>query len=200
MEPDRLGRVGRRHRDEPDAARVDAGSREPLGDERKVRATVEVLHGDLHKGTVNPPLRGRVKGVSVGGMRIGEVASRGGVSVKTVRYYERVGILAPASREPNGYRSYGPDALDRIAFTRAARGVGLSLGEVREVIAFRERGEPPCTHVLDLIARRAAELDERIAQLAALRTDLEDLARRGRSLDPAECSATTICHVIPRDM
>ena len=133
-------------------------------------------------------------------MRIGEVASRGGVSVKTVRYYERVGILAPSGREPNGYRSYTPDALDRIAFTRAARAVGLSLGEIREVIAFRERGEPPCTHVLDLITRRAAELAERIAELATLRADLEALARRGRTLDPTACSPTSICHVIPPDI
>jgi Predicted transcriptional regulators len=129
-------------------------------------------------------------------MRIGDIAHRAGVSVKTIRYYERVGILAPASREPNGYRSYEPGVLDRLAFTRSAQAVGLNLGEIREIIAFRERGEPPCAHVLDLIVHRASELTERIAQLEMLRADLEALTERGRQLDPADCSPTSICHII----
>lgn len=130
-------------------------------------------------------------------MRIGEAAQRAGVSVKTIRYYERVGILAPATREPNGYRSYEPEVLDRLAFTRAAQAVGLTLGEIRETIAFRERGEPPCTHVLAIIEHKATELTDRIAELEALRADLEALTERGRSLDPADCPPTSICHVIP---
>lgn len=130
-------------------------------------------------------------------MRIGEIAHRAGVSVKTIRYYERVGILAPASREQNGYRSYEPEVLDRLTFTRAAQAIGLTLGEIREVIAFRERGEPPCAHVLDLIAHRASELTERIAEFEALRAELNLLAERGRDLDPAACSRTSICHIIP---
>jgi len=130
-------------------------------------------------------------------MRIGDIAHQAGVSVKTIRYYERIGILAPASREPNGYRSYEPEVLDRLTFTRSAQAAGLTLGEIREVIAFRERGEPPCAHVLDLIAHRSTELTERIAQLEALRADLETLAKRGRNLDPTDCSPTSICHIIP---
>ena len=129
-------------------------------------------------------------------MRIGEVAQRAGVSVKTIRYYERVGILAP-TREPNGYRAYEPEVLDRLAFTRAAQAVGLTLGEIRETIAFREHGEPPCTNVLALIEQRSSELTERIAELETLRADLEALAERGRGLDPADCAPTSICHVIP---
>ncbi len=129
-------------------------------------------------------------------MRIGEVARRAGVSVKTIRYYERVGILAPATREPNGYRTYEPEALDRLAFTRAAQAVGLTLGEIREAIAFRERGVPPCAHVLALIEHKATELTQRIADLEALRADLEALTERGSSLDPADCSPESICHVI----
>ena len=129
-------------------------------------------------------------------MRIGDVAHQAGVSVKTIRYYERIGILAPVTREANGYRSYEPEVLDRLAFTRSAQAVGLSLGEIREVIAFRDRGEPPCAHVLNLIERRSNELTARITELERLRTDLEALSERGRDLDSRECLPSSICHII----
>ena len=131
-------------------------------------------------------------------MRIGEVAHHSGVSVKTIRYYERVGILAQARREPNGYRTYDPEVLDRLAFTRAAQAIGLTLGEIREVIAFRERGQPPCTHVLGLITQHAAELGDRINELETLRAQLEALTKRGSTLDPTDCAPSSICHVIPQ--
>ena len=129
-------------------------------------------------------------------MRIGDLAHHAGVSVKTIRYYERIGVLAPATREANGYRSYEPEVLDRLAFTRSAQAVGLTLGEIREVIGFRDRGEPPCAHVLNLIEHRSKELTARITELEALRTDLEALSERGRSLDPRACSPSSICHII----
>lgn len=129
-------------------------------------------------------------------MRIGDVAHHAGVTVKTIRHYERIGILAPATREANGYRSYEPEVLGRLAFTRSAQAVGLSLGEIREVIGFRDRGEPPCAHVLNLIELRSNELTDRITELEALRADLEVLSERGRSLDPRKCSPSSICHII----
>jgi DNA-binding transcriptional MerR regulator len=130
-------------------------------------------------------------------VRIGEVARRSGVSVKTIRYYEQLGILDPPRREPNGYRSYGPAVVDRLAFIRAAQTVGLTLGEIGEILAFREHGQPPCTHVLGLIQRHADDLTRRIGELEQMRSVLETLAARGRILDPARCRPETICHVIP---
>ncbi len=129
-------------------------------------------------------------------MRIGEVAHHAGVTVKAIRYYERVGILNPARREPNGYRSYDPDVLDRLTFTRAAQAIGLTLGEIREIIEFRERGETPCTHVVGLIAQHADQLNDRIHELETLRDELEALTQRGRTLDPADCTPTSVCHII----
>src|SRR5487761_378889 len=116
-------------------------------------------------------------------MKIGEFAEHAGTSVKTIRYYDRVGVLSPSQRSTSGYRLYGEDALDRYRFVRAAQAVGLRLGEIREVIALRDRGEVPCRFVVDLIAARAVELDERIAELQALRDELRGLARRAERLD-----------------
>jgi DNA-binding transcriptional MerR regulator len=129
-------------------------------------------------------------------VRIGEVVARSGLSDKTLRFYEDVGVLDPPARTPSGYRDYDGAVLDRLAFIRAAQAVGLTLGEIREVIAMRDRGEVPCGHVLDLLQERSAEVEARIAELQRLRTDLRQLARRARSLDPADCDPRQVCHLI----
>ena len=129
-------------------------------------------------------------------MRIGELAERAGTSVKTIRYYDRVGVLRSTERSESGYRLYGEDALDRYRFVRAAQAVGLRLGEIREIIALRDRGETPCGVVVELIGRRAAELDARIAELQALRDELWSLDRRARRLDQRRCDPRLVCHVI----
>jgi MerR family copper efflux transcriptional regulator len=129
-------------------------------------------------------------------MKIGELAERAGTSVKTIRYYDRVGVLCPQQRSGSGYRLYGEDALDRYRFVRAAQAVGLRLGEIRQIIALRDRGEAPCGFVVELIGRRASELDARIAELVALRDELRRLDRRARRLDPRRCDPRLVCHVI----
>lgn len=129
-------------------------------------------------------------------MRIGELAERAGTSVKTIRYYDRVGVLRAERRSEAGYGVYGEGALDRYRFVRAAQAVGLSLGEIREVLALRDHGETPCGFVIDLIGRRADELDARIAELIALRDELGELRRRAARLDPRDCAPGLVCRVI----
>ena len=129
-------------------------------------------------------------------MRIGELADQAGISTKAIRYYEQIGILAPAARTPSGYRVYDRSALGRLGFVRAAQALGLTLGEIRQIIAFRDHGHAPCAHVTGLLRRRAAELDARIAQLQQLRGELDQLAERAQTLDPAQCTPERVCHVI----
>lgn len=129
-------------------------------------------------------------------MRIGEVARRSGVPVKTIRYYEDIGVLDAPPRTSSGYRDYGDSVLDRLAFVRSAQTVGLTLGEIREIVAFRARDEPPCAHVTKLIAQRSSDLSRRIAELEAMKAELTRLANRARSLDPQDCHPSQICHII----
>jgi DNA-binding transcriptional MerR regulator len=129
-------------------------------------------------------------------MRIGELAAATGVSAKTIRYYEDIGILAPPLRTASDYRTYDESSVGRLAFIRAAQAVGLTLGEIRGIVALRDRGETPCAHVLELIAARAIEVDQRITELQQLRTDLGRLAARARQLDPADCDPRRVCHLI----
>jgi DNA-binding transcriptional MerR regulator len=129
-------------------------------------------------------------------MRIGEIGERSGLSTKALRYYERVGLVDEPSRTPSGYRDYSDAVLDRLRFIRAAQAAGLTLGEIKGVISFREQGSPPCAHVLDLIEGRAADLDRRIAELRSLRNDLRALAQRGLRLSPETCSPDLVCHIL----
>jgi MerR family copper efflux transcriptional regulator len=131
-----------------------------------------------------------------GTLRIGEVAERSGLSTKTIRYYEDIGLIPPPPRLGSGYRDYEPSTLDRLVFIRAAQAVGLSLGEIRGIVALRDDGHTPCGHVLDLLRARAAELDRRIAELRDLRRELNRLVSRAEGLDPADCDPGRICHLV----
>jgi MerR family transcriptional regulator, copper efflux regulator len=129
-------------------------------------------------------------------MRIGELADRAGISTKAIRYYEWIGILAPPARTASGYRVYDDTALGRLGFVRAAQALGLTLGEIRQIIAFRDGGTAPCAHVTELLRRHAADLDARIRELQQLRGELQQLAERATTLDPKDCTPERVCHII----
>ena len=129
-------------------------------------------------------------------MRIGELARRSGLTVKTLRFYEDAGVLTEPAREPSGYRDYEARALTRLQFVRAAQAAGLTLAEVRQIITIREGTGPPCAHVTALLDRRLADLDERIAELTTMRSEVRRLRTRARTLNPTACSDDDVCHVI----
>ncbi|AUA16636.1 HTH-type transcriptional regulator ZntR [Streptomyces malaysiensis subsp. malaysiensis] len=100
--------------------------------------------------------------------RISQLAERSGVPATTLRFYEDAGLL-PADRTPAGYRVYGEDAVERLAFISSAKLLGLALEEIRELLEVREEGV--CASVrarmLPLVAERIAETGGRIAELRA---------------------------------
>jgi DNA-binding transcriptional MerR regulator len=120
-------------------------------------------------------------------MRIGEIADGAGVSAKTIRFWEDQRLLPPPGRTPAGYRDYDPAVLARLAFIRHAQAAGLTLDAIRQVLEIRDGGQPPCVHVRDLIARRLAEVDARLAELTRTRDQLVVLAARAAAQDPADC-------------
>ena len=130
-------------------------------------------------------------------MRIGEVAERSGLTVKTIRFYEQAGVLPPPQRLESGYRDYDDEALARLAFVKAAQAAGLSLAEIRRVIAVRDEAGPPCQHVVDLLHAHVADLNSRIAELTELREQVGRLLDRAARLDPAACEGAQVCQVIP---
>lgn len=105
---------------------------------------------------------------------IGELASRTGTSPETIRYYERVGVLAQPARSGAGhYRRYGPADVERLAFVRRARDLGFSLDEVRELLGLADQPQRSCAEVDAMARAHLVSVNEKLAQLAALRTELE---------------------------
>lgn len=125
------------------------------------------------------------------------MAQRAGTTTKTLRFYEQLGLLPEPDRTRAGYRDYDDGVVDRLRFVQAARAAGLTLAEIRDVIAVREEVGPPCEHVTSLLDTHAVELDQRIAELTALREEVQRLRERARTLDPGSCDADGVCHVIP---
>ncbi len=126
-------------------------------------------------------------------MTIGQLAKRAGVNPRTLRYYERIGLLVPSSRTEAGYRVYTSTEADRLAFIRRAQATGLSLAEIADIISVREGGAAPCRHVRDLSEAKVQEIDERIAELQTLREDLTRLAELARDVEPECARVASIC-------
>lgn len=120
-------------------------------------------------------------------MKIGEAAGRSGVPAKTIRFWEDQQLLPAPARTPAGYRDYDPAILERLAFIRHAQAAGLTLEHIRQVLDIRDGGQQPCVHVTGLIARRLAEVEDRLAELARARDQLAALAARAGAQDPADC-------------
>jgi DNA-binding transcriptional MerR regulator len=104
-----------------------------------------------------------------GGLKIGEAARRAGVTAKAIRFYERKRVLPPPIRATNGYRLYGDDAVEMLGFVKRAAGLGLTLAEIKDIIAIRQGGRPPCTHVHRLLRDKAVELDRKLKDLLEVR-------------------------------
>jgi MerR family transcriptional regulator, copper efflux regulator len=120
-------------------------------------------------------------------VRIGEVARRTGLSIHTVRFYERKGLLPPAARGPSNYREFTPRTLERLDFIRQAQDLGFTLAEIRECLlartlaggcdALRARGE-----------QKLREIDAEIRRLAAVKTGIEKLLNG--------CTTSPPCNVV----
>lgn len=104
--------------------------------------------------------------------QIGEMAKQAGVKVSTLRYYDACGLLPPAHRAESGYRLYAPEQLERLRFILEAKRLGLSLRQIRQVLALHDEGQEPCARVALLLQRMVTRLNERIEQLRARRDAL----------------------------
>ena len=113
-------------------------------------------------------------------MRIGEVALASGISAKMVRYYEAIGLTRAAKRRPSGYRHYEMSDVHRLRFIRIARDVGLSLTEIREILALWGDRKRSSGEIKTKALAKIGELQRRLADVNAMMATLRELARTGK--------------------
>ena len=106
------------------------------------------------------------------GWLIGELSDRVGISPHTIRYYERLGLLKPPKRTESQYRIYGQENEERLRFIQKAKRFGLSLDEIKQLIAIRTQGTPPCASLKTMVKQHLDDLDRQIEEMISLRREL----------------------------
>jgi MerR family transcriptional regulator, copper efflux regulator len=116
-------------------------------------------------------------------MKIGELAAAADVSVDTLRYYEKQGLVAPPVRAPNGYRSYGPAHLERVLFVRSAQALGFTLTQIGAIIARLAQGQFGRADIEQQLQAKLVEIDAQIRRLQGLKRELR------RTVDSLSCAS-----------
>ena len=109
-------------------------------------------------------------------MTIGRVAEAAGVNVETIRFYQRLGLLAEPARPPGGVRRYGNEYVSRLRFVKRAQQLGFSLAEIQRLLALED--PQSCGKARSLAAEKLALVEARIADLDRMRGVLKDLVAR----------------------
>lgn len=127
-------------------------------------------------------------------LKIGEVSASSGVPVKTIRYYEEIGLLVPTvERSESGYRLFDTSVLNRLAFIKRAQSLGLSLSEIKDILYVHDRGELPCGEVKHHLEAKVEAIDEQIQALQTLRSELQGILEGWQEQLPTEQASHTIC-------
>ena len=120
-------------------------------------------------------------------LRIGEVAKRVGVSIDTIRYYERRRLLPVAPRTPSGYRLFSVDTVERVHFIKQAQDFGFSLDEIKSLLS--SGGADECLKMRDMLRQKVSEIDGQIEKMKGFRKALssrltacdDELKQNGRN-------------------
>ena len=121
-------------------------------------------------------------------MNISEAARRSGLSSKTIRYYEDIGLIAPARRGDNGYRQYESHAVEELKFLFRAREVGFDLEESRQLLELHRDSGRQSRHARALVLEKSGQLQQRIDSLLAMQQVLQEMASRCHGDEGPECA------------
>jgi MerR family copper efflux transcriptional regulator len=108
-------------------------------------------------------------------MTIGQVARQTGVSVETIRYYEKEGLVDEPERNPSGYRQYPAETIKRILFIQRAKAIGFTLKEIHDLLSIQEKPEACCGDVLSRAESKMAEIEAKINELQRMKNALQVL-------------------------
>jgi DNA-binding transcriptional MerR regulator len=128
---------------------------------------------------------------------IGQVTALSGVPIKTIRYYESLGLLKSSGRTEGGFRQFSLDVLKRLSFIKRAQSLGLSLQEISEILQIYDRGKPACDQIQQKLQDKISEIDYQIEQLLTLRGELQGLLSQWHSVSTRP--EDRICPIIQQD-
>lgn len=120
-------------------------------------------------------------------LTVSALAKRTGVPSRTIRYWEQRGLLPKAARSHTGYRLFGSDGLQYVDFIRKAKDVGLTLAEIRTVLALSQAGRNPCPEVTRWVVQKTKAVEQQIRLLHALHARLKKLSREWPRRSGRDC-------------
>ena len=120
-------------------------------------------------------------------MNIGEAAKRSGVSAKMVRHYESLGLLPTVARTDAGYRQYGDREVHTLRFIRHGRDLGFSMAEIGELVKLWQNQRRSSANVRKIAQKHLADIDARMAEMAAMRKTLQHLVHCCSGDDRPDC-------------
>ena len=126
--------------------------------------------------------------------RIGAVAKLSGLPIKTIRYYDELGLLKTFGRTESGYRLFNSDVLSRLRFIKRAQGLGLSLLEIKEFLDVHDQGDLPCAHIKVKLEDKLSQIEQQIQQLQILKQELQGLLSGWQALP--DNPEDTICPIL----
>ena len=128
--------------------------------------------------------------------RIGSVAKESGLPIKTIRYYDELGLLKTFGRTEGNYRLFNSDVFARLRFIKRAQSLGLSLLEIKEFLNVHDQGDLPCNHIKVKLEEKLDEIEQQIQQLKILKQELSGLLSGWKTIP--EHPEETICPIIER--
>jgi MerR family copper efflux transcriptional regulator len=129
-------------------------------------------------------------------MRIGELSRQSDLPVKTLRYYEELGLIKSQKRTEGGFRQFSPTCLPRLSFIKQAKALGLSLQEIHHILEIHDQGEMPCREVRHTLQEKIGEIEQRIHELTQLKGHLQNLLSQDALGIRREA---TICPIIEQE-
>jgi MerR family transcriptional regulator, copper efflux regulator len=125
---------------------------------------------------------------------IGVISKESGLPIKTIRYYEELGLLKTLGRTEGGYRLFRADTLSRLHFIKRVQRLGLSLADIKAFLEIREQGDLPCVQVRQTLQAKLSDIDRQILELQLLKLELSELLSEPSS--ELINSETIICPIL----
>ncbi len=124
------------------------------------------------------------------------LAKQSDVSLYTVRHYTRIGLLKPSRNLQNNYKVYQPGDATRLHFIQAAKSLGFSLTEIKEILSEAKHGNSPCPMVREIIERHIEENRRKIKEMQKLQKKMETALNNWKQMTNSMPNGDSVCHLI----